>query len=127
MNHSEHKISFSVLSKTVHRCRGVGLSVLVFASSLKEALRIKKLKPDYLCVEPPELVGGSKSVSSKSGYVLNLKKKLGCDFLVGAGVHSREDVVSALGDGAVGVAVSSGVVNARSPGKVLGDLVKRKV
>ena len=123
LNHSEHKISFGVLFKTVKRCRDVGLKVLIFASGLKEANRIMELKPDYLVVEPPELVGGKKSVSSVGGYVANLAKGLKGDFLVGAGVHSREDVVSALRDGACGVAVSSGVVKARSPGKVLRELI----
>ena len=119
LNHSEHKLSWRILKRTVRRCRGVGLKVLIFASDLKEARRVRKLKPDYLVVEPPELVGGSKSVSSVKGYVAGLAKGLKCDFLVGAGVHSREDVVSALRDGAVGVAVSSGVVGAREPGRVL--------
>jgi len=123
LNHSEHKISFGVLKKTVKRCREVGLRVLIFVSDLKEAKRVRKLRPDYLVVEPPELVGGSKSVSSVKGYVANLKKKLGGDFLVGAGVKSREDVVSALKDGASGVAVSSGVVKARNPGKILRELI----
>jgi len=123
LNHSEHKISFEDLEKSVDRCRRVGLKVLVFASDLKEAKRVKKLRPDYLVVEPPELVGGSKSVSSVKGYVAELAKGLKCDFLVGAGVHSRADVVSALKDGASGIAVSSSVVKARSPGKVLRELI----
>ncbi len=123
LNHSEHKLSWRILKRTVKRCREVGLKILIFASGLKEAKRVRRLKPDYLVVEPPELVGGKVSVSSKPGYVLNLKKKLGCDFLVGAGVHSREDVVSAIKDGAIGVAVSSGVVKDRSPGKKLRELI----
>jgi len=123
LNHSEHRISFEDLKKSVSRCRGVGLKVLVFASSLGEAKRIEKLGPDYLVVEPPELVGGSRSVSSVKGYVKKLAGGLKGDFLVGAGVHSREDVVSALGDGASGVAVSSSVVKARNPGRVLRELI----
>jgi len=124
LNHSEHKLKWGGLKRTVRRCREVGLKVLIFASGLKEARRVRKLRPDYLVVEPPELVGGKVSVSSKPGYVLNLKKKLGCDFLVGAGVHSREDVRIALRDGACGIAVSSGVVKARNPGRKLRELLK---
>ena len=123
LNHSEHRISFDDLKKSVERCRKVGLKVLIFASSLSEAKKVKRLKPDYLVVEPPELVGGSRSVSSVKGYVAGLKKKLGYPFLVGAGVKSREDVVSALRDGACGVAVSSGVVKARSPSRVLREML----
>jgi len=124
LNHSEHKISFEVLKRSVKICRKVGLEVCVFVASLSEGLRVKKLRPDYLVVEPPELVGGSRSVSSVKGYVFGISKKLGYPFLVGAGVKSGEDVASALRDGAVGVAVSSGVVNAKNPGKVFASLVR---
>ena len=123
LNHSEHKISFKDLEKSVDRCRKVGLKVLVFAGSLGEARKIKKLKPDYLVVEPPELVGGTKSVSSVKGYVKKLADGLKCDFLVGAGIKNGDDVRKAIELGASGVAVASGVVLARSPGKALKDLI----
>lgn len=123
LNHSEHKLKWRILKRTVKRCRGVGLDVLIFASGLREAKRVRKLKPDYLVVEPPELVGGSRSVGSVEGYVANLKRKLGCDFLVGAGIKSRKDVEVALKLGAVGVAVSSGVVEARDSAKKLRELI----
>lgn len=124
LNHSEHKLSFSVLKKTVKRCQGVGLKVLIFASGLQEARKVKKLKPDYLVVEPPELVGGKVSVSrAKPELISDVAKKLGCDFLIGAGVKSSEDVKIAIKLGASGVAVSSGVVKARNPGKILKEFL----
>ncbi len=124
LNHSEHKLKWRILKRTVKRCRGVGLKVLIFASGLAEAKKIKKLKPDYLVVEPPELVGGRVSVSkAKPEFISNIARKLKCDFLVGAGIKSGDDVRMALKLGAVGVAVSSGVVLARSPGKVLRGLI----
>jgi triosephosphate isomerase len=124
LNHSEHKLKFDDLAKSVKRCKKIGLEVCVFASGLSEALKIKKLKPDYLVAEPPELVGGNVSVSSKKGYVSKLAKKLGCDFYVGAGVKTKEDVSLAIRDGALGIAVASGVIGAKNPGKVLGELVE---
>ena len=79
LNHSEHKLKFDVLKKTIKRCNGVGLKTVVFASSLREALRIEKLKPDYLVIEPPELVGGKVSVSkSKPELIKGIKKKFPC-------------------------------------------------
>jgi triosephosphate isomerase len=120
LNHSEHKLKWRILKKTVKRCRGVGLKVLIFASGLKEARRVRRLKPDYLVVEPPELVGGKVSVSrAKPELIERIAKKLKCDFLIGAGIKSGEDVRVAMKLGASGVAVSSGVVKARNPGKVL--------
>ena len=124
LNHSEHKLKWGVLKKTVKRCREVGLKVLIFASDLKAARRVKKLGPDYLVVEPPELVGGKISVSkAKPEFISDIAKKLKCDFLVGAGIKNGDDVRKAVELGAIGVAVASGVVEARNPGKALRDLV----
>lgn len=124
LNHSEHKLSFKILKKTVLRCRKVGLKTMVFAKDLKEALKIKKLKPDYIIIEPPELVGGKISVSSaKPELIEKISKKLKTKFLVGAGIHSKEDIEIAMKLGASGVAISSAVANARNPGRVLKKLI----
>jgi triosephosphate isomerase (TIM) len=124
LNHSEHKLKWRILKKTVKRCREVGLKVLVFASGLREAKRVRKLRPDYLVVEPPELVGGKVSVSNAEPELIEkIAKKLKYDFLVGAGIKSARDVRKALELGANGVAVSSGIVKARTPLKVLRELI----
>jgi len=128
LNHSEHKLKFRVLKKTIKRCRQVGLKVLVFAKDLKEAKKIQKLKPDYLVVEPPELVGGKKSVSkSKPELIKKIAKKLKRGFLVGAGIHNREDVKIAMKLGASGIAVSSAITKARNPGKKLRELMNCRI
>jgi triosephosphate isomerase (TIM) len=125
LNHSEHKLSFGVLKRTMIRCKKVGLKTMVFASSLKEALKIEKLKPDYLVYEPPELVGGKISVSSaKPELIEKIAKKLKMKVLVGAGVHNPEDIRTALKLGASGIAVSSAIANVKNPGKELKNLLK---
>lgn len=124
LNHSEHKLKFDVLKKTLKRCKEKGLKTIVFASSIKEALKIEKLKPDYLIYEPPELVGGKISVSeAKPEIIKKISKKLKMKFLVGAGIHTREDVRTALKLGAIGIAVSSSIVNAKNPEKKLKELL----
>tara|TARA_Y100000310_G_scaffold282789_2_gene304291 strand:- start:5600 stop:6226 length:627 start_codon:yes stop_codon:yes gene_type:complete len=125
LNHSEHKLSFSVLKKTMKRCNQVGLKTIVFASSLKEAIKIKKLKPDYLIIEPPELVGGKKSVSKvKPELIKKIKNKLKSKFLVGAGIKTNEDVKIAMKLGASGIAISSAITKAKNPTLVLKKLLK---
>ncbi len=125
LNHSEHKLSFNVLKKTIKRCKKVRLKTMVFASSLSEALKIERLKPDYLIYEPPELVGGKISVSkAKPEIIKKIKKKLKMKFLVGVGIHNKEDVKTALKLGASGIAVSSAVVNAKEPGEKLRELMR---
>jgi len=110
------------LKKTIERCRKVKLKILVFASNLKEAEKIQKLKPDYLVIEPPELVGGKKSVSKeKPELISKIKSKIKMKFLVGAGVHTHEDVIIACKLGAAGIAVSSAITKAKNPEKKLRD------
>jgi len=124
LNHSEHKLSYEVLKKTIDRCKKIGLKTMVFANSLKEAEKIKKLKPNYLIYEPPELVGGKKSVSeSKPEIIRDIKRKLKMKFLVGAGIHTKEDVKIAMKLGAAGIALSSAITKSKNPGKKLKELI----
>ena len=124
LNHSDHRLRFDVLKKSVKKCKQVGLKAAVFAANLKEAVKIEKLRPDYLIVEPPELIGGKKSVSkARPELIKEISKKLKIKFLVGAGIKTNEDVKIAMKLGANGVAVSSGVVKARNPVKALKKLM----
>jgi len=82
------------------------------------------LNVDYVCIEPAELVGGNVSVSSaRPELIKEIGDKLKCKFLVGAGVHSKEDVEVAMKYGASGVALSSAVTTAVFPGRVLKRLI----
>jgi triosephosphate isomerase len=124
LNHSEHKLSYDVLKKTIARCKKVGLKTLVFSNSLREAEKVQKLHPDYLAIEPPELVGGKKSVSKeKPELIKNIKRKIKMKFLVGAGIHTREDVRIAMKLGASGIAVSSAITKAKNPEKKLKEWI----
>ncbi len=123
LNHSEHKLKFRVLKKTIKRCRKIGLKTLIFASSLKEAKKIQRLEPDYLVIEPPELVAGKVSVSkSKPELIQEIAKKLKVKFLIGAGIKSREDIKIAMKLGASGIAISSAITKAKNPGQKLREL-----
>lgn len=125
LNHSEHKLKYRILRKTVKRCKKIGLKTLIFAGSVKEAKRIQRLKPDFLVIEPPELVGGKKSVSKeKPELIKNIKKKLKMNFLVGAGINTKEDIDIAMKLGASGVAFASVITKAKDPVKVLRGMIK---
>lgn len=124
LNHSEHKLKFDILKKTIQRCKKIKLKTAVFAGDLGEARKIEKLHPDLLIVEPPKLVGGKISVSTaKPELIKEISKKLKTRFLVGAGIHNREDVRVALKLGASGIAVSSSVMTSRNPKKILKELM----
>ncbi|MCH7850247.1 MAG: triose-phosphate isomerase [Nanoarchaeota archaeon] len=125
INHSENRISFKEIRKVVEACRRVRLKTCIFAEDLKQAKKLKALKPNYLAIEPAELVA-SKTASisnSRPDLIKKIKDKLGYPFLVGAGVKSHEDLKIAVKLGASGVILSSAITTSRTPGKVLRKLI----
>ena len=125
LNHSEHKLKPRIIKKTIKRCKKLKLKTIVFAASLKEAKKIKKMKPTLLVIEPPELVAGKRSISkAQPGLIENIAKKLKCKFLVGAGIKTSEDVKIAMKLGASGIALSSAITKSKNPGKKLRELLR---
>jgi len=127
VNHSEHPVSASLIKKSVSCLKKLGLTSVVCASGVAQVKTMANYKPDFIAYEPTELIGGKTSVSSVHPRVIKScataigkKSKL----LVGAGVHTREDVSVALSLGAKGVLVASDIVLAKNPRKELVDLVK---
>ena len=125
LNHSEHKLNFDALKKTIQRCKKVKLKTAVYAPNLAEAKKIEKLNPDYLIIEPPELVAGKKSVSkTKPNLIRTISKNLKLKFLVGAGIKTKKDVEIAMKLGASGIAVSSVVTKSENPRKIIRRLLE---
>lgn len=125
LNHSEHRLNMDTIKKTVKRCKKLNLKIGIFAKNLNQALELKKLKPDYLMIEPPELVGGDISVSkAKPGLIEQIGKKLKYPFLVGAGIKGGEDVKIAMKLGSAGIAISSAITKAKNPKKAVQDLMR---
>ncbi len=128
LNHSEAKFaSFDELAKASDRAKSVGLKTLIFAGNIKEFKDISSLTPTFLAYEPPELVGSTTvSVASRPEVIKEaseIAKLAGIPLIVGAGVHSAEDVKKCLESGAVGIAVASDILKAADPKKELTDLV----
>lgn len=130
LNHSEHKFpNWNSLSLAVEKCKEAGLKTLIFSADINELKQILTLRPDYIAYEPPELVGSTTtSVSSAKPEIVKeayeYAKASGIPLIVGAGIHSREDVRRSLELGAVGVAVATDVVKAQDPKAQLLDLTE---
>ncbi len=130
INHSERKVAWEEMAKSVPRCRELGLEVIACADDVVEAETLAKLSPEYIAIEPPELIGGDVSVTTANPEIItkavdriraaNPKVTVLC----GAGVKTRKDVARALELGTSGVLLASGVVKAKDPEKALRDLVK---
>lgn len=104
--------------------------VIVCAESVARAGEIcaicKDVLPDYIAIEPPELIGGDISVTTRPELIKEAVSKIACPVLVGAGVKSSEDLKKALEFGAKGVLLASGIVkpNGKTPKEALEELVK---
>ena len=130
LNHSEAKLAtFAELKQTNQKAKEVGLKTLIFTAGISELNRILALKPTFVAYEPPELVGSREtSVAQAKPEIISeasvLAKNAGIPLIVGAGIHSQEDVKKSLELGAVGVVVASDIVLAEDPKKELLDLVE---
>jgi len=129
LNHSEAKFAnFDELAKASDRAKEVGLKTLIFAKDLEELKNICSLNPNYVAYEPPELIGSlTTSVAQAQPEIITQAQEIanaaGTPLIVGAGVHSREDVKKSLELGTVGVAVSSDILKSENPRQELMDLV----
>ncbi len=129
LNHAERKIDHNVLKTSISMAKDKGLKVIACADSIKEAEKISAFSPDYIAIEPPELIGGDISVSTAKPEIItgtiNAVKKIDpkIKVLVGAGIKTSLDVKKSADLGAAGVLLASGVTKAKNPKKVLEDLV----
>ncbi len=126
LNHSEHRLEWEVLERAVKEAKAAGLRVVVCAETPEEGAKIARLEPEFVAVEPPALIGGTVSVSTAEPEIIKeAVLKSSVPVLVGAGVHTGEDVKIALALGAAGVLVASGVVKAEDQEAALRALIPR--
>ncbi|MDO9538305.1 MAG: triose-phosphate isomerase [Thermoplasmata archaeon] len=129
INHSEFRISPEDVKILVSRCRELGLTTIVCTKDAEESQAYAMFKPDFIAVEPPELIGGDISVTTANPEVVSdsvkLVKQVASEVkvLCGAGVKNGKDVSKAIELGADGVLLASGVVKAKDQKAVLLDLV----
>ena len=128
LNHSEKRLDPEDIKQTVLRMKEIDLKTIVCVRDNKEAKKIasmKPVRPDFVAIEPPELIGGELSVSTAKPDIIK-KSVQTCqevNVLVGAGIKDNNDMKMALVYGAKGVLLSSHFVHAKDPEKFLLDLV----
>ncbi len=128
INHAEHKVSIEHVAMLLDQVPE-GFTVCACAADIEEARALSVLQPDYVAVEPPELIGGDVSVTSAdpeivratAAAVREISEQVG--ILCGAGVKSGADVAAAIELGTTGVLLASGVTQAEDPAAVVSDLV----
>ena len=129
INHSEMKMRIADIDFAVEKCRELGLETIVCSNNLEVSKACSLTNPDFVAVEPPELIGGDVSVTAANPEIVrntvNAIKNINPNVkvLCGAGVKNGKDVAKALELGAEGVLLASGVVKAKNPKDVLMDLI----
>jgi len=129
VNHSEHPLPFPLIQKTVERLRSARMVSVVCAKDPAMVRRLLPLHPTYLAIEPPELIGGRRSVSTARPEVITQTVELAqaiaptTHVLCGAGIHSAHDVRRALALGSEGILVASAVALAPNPARAIRALI----
>ena len=119
INHSEHRISEKEIAELVSRLKNAKMISVVCVKDENEAKKYAKLNPDYIAVEPPELIGSGKAVSKEKPEAITRSATAvkeahnSTKLLCGAGIVSGQDVTKAMQLGAEGILVASGIVKAK--------------
>lgn len=133
INHSEHRIPPSQIKTLVAKLRQLKMISVVCVKDVAEARRYAKLAPDYVAIEPPELIGSGKAVSKErpeliTGAVSAVRSaKNHTGLLCGAGIVSGQDVSRALELGAEGILVASGIIKSGNWRKTISEFTKSMV
>jgi len=128
INHSEHRLKLADIDLCINLARKLGLLQIVCTNNIATSKAAAGLKPSFIAVEPPELIGGDISVTTADPEVVRgtveVVKSIDDEIkvLCGAGVKRGEDVSKAIELGADGVLLASGVVKVEDRRKVLLEL-----
>ncbi|MCU0637251.1 MAG: triose-phosphate isomerase [Methanothrix sp.] len=129
INHSERRLRLAEIEASIAACRQAGLKSIVCTNNVATTRAAAALEPDYVAVEPPELIGSGIPVSKADPEIVTKSieavKRIASNVgvLCGAGITHGEDLRSALDLGSEGVLLASGIIKAKDQKKALLDLV----
>lgn len=127
LNHAEHPMTLSNLSKAIIQAQKLGILTIACADSTQEAKAIAELKPDIILCEPTDLIGTGKT--SDENYINETNeavKGIDSEILVmqAAGISTANDVFRTIELGADGTGCTSGIVKNQDPKQMLIDMVE---
>ena len=131
INHSERRLTIADIEACVSAARFNHLESVVCTNNAGVSAAAAAFGPDYVAVEPPELIGSGVSVAKADPEIIRTSVEMvrcvnkNVKVLCGAGIQTGECVKTAVDLGADGVLLASGVVKAKDPEAVLRDLVSK--
>jgi len=129
INHSERRLTLADVDSGVRAASRAGLETVVCTNNPSTSAAAAAFAPDYVAIEPPELIGSGVSVSKADPGIIedSVKsvKKINDNVgvLAGAGISTGDCVKIAIGLGCSGVLLASGVVKADDPAEALRELI----
>jgi triosephosphate isomerase (TIM) len=129
INHSEHKLPAETVANLVQILRRLDMISIVCAQTVEEVAMLAEFSPDFIAIEPPELIGSGKAVSKENPTIITNSISAAEDHsrttkvICGAGITDKSDVAAAIDLGAEGILVSSGVIKAQSWYDKISELV----
>jgi len=133
INHNEHRISSKEIQKLILKLKELKMTSIVCVKDVAEAKKYAKLNPDYIAIEPPELIGSGKAVSKEKPELITKaaqavkSAKNNTKLLCGAGIVSGEDVAKAIELGSKGILVASGIIKAKDCNSIMSEFAKSMV
>lgn len=120
INHSEHRIDIKSISNLVRRLKSLKMTSIVCARTPAEVAEVAKFDPDFVAIEPPELIGSGKAISKETPQIISSSLTAVNDnsdlarMVCGAGIVDKSDVTKALELGASGILVASGIIKSEA-------------
>lgn len=116
VNHSEHRIKPHEIKCVLEKLSKLNMISVLCVRNVQEAKKYAALapNPDYIAIEPPELIGSGMAVSTQRPELISRAADAMSDsksqLLCGAGIISQADVIKAAELGSRGILVASGIV-----------------
>ena len=131
INHSEHRISSDTIKRLVLKLKQLEMTSIVCVKNVAEAKKYSKLNPDYIAIEPPELIGSGKAISTERPELItkaaDAVNGTSAKLLCGAGIVSGKDVAKAIELGSKGILVASGIIKSKDWEKIISEFAKALV
>ena len=133
INHSEHRISEKEIKNLIQKLKKLKLKSILCVKNINEIKKYVKLNPTFIAIEPPELIGTGRAISTERPQLITKavdsvkSAKNSTKLLCGAGIVSGNDVARAKQLGSKGILVASGIVKAKNWEKIIEEFSRALV
>ena len=131
INHSQQRMELADMDVVVKKAAQADMVSVVCTNNVDTSAAAATLQPDFVAIEPPELIGSGIPVSQAEPEVVEGSVEVIHDInpevgvLCGAGISTGDDMKAALELGTEGVLLASGIILADDPKEALLGLVSK--